>query len=60
MDMLYDRMPERVFNVLHDSKACSLGGTTIYLWIDALELPGEEKRLITKEDCNNLSEIPGQ
>jgi hypothetical protein len=55
MDKLYDRIPQHIVNVFVESKTCSLEGAIIYIRIEALELRGEENRLITKEDCDNLS-----
>lgn len=61
MKVLYDQIPERVLNAFLNSRICSFGGSSNYIQIDALELPGEETRLIAKEDCDSLSsEIPGK
>jgi hypothetical protein len=56
MDMLYERIPEpinKAFDECSNETDMSLD-----ISIDALEEYWEEKEFITKEDCDNLSEIP--
>jgi hypothetical protein len=48
---LYDRIPEKVLRTYMDSKKCDLEGFSMSIHLDALEQPGEEKRLVTKADC---------
>jgi hypothetical protein len=55
--MLYDQIPEAL-NQFPESETCTMGGITIYIWIDALERPEEEMWLVTKEVCDILGYLP--
>jgi hypothetical protein len=52
MRMLYDRIPSALQGFR--SETCTLAGIGVYIYIDALERPEEEMRLVTADVCDRL------